>query len=118
MRMMPFCRHLEQQNLHHAAPSHAARMEHSTMRITARLLAPALMVLAVSSAGRAVAQPYGYAPVPALRFEPPPPPPPPGPRMIWQSGAWEWAGTGYVWRPGHYIGWRPSYRHWVPGHWS
>lgn len=59
-----------------------------------------------------------WAPVPERRYEPPPPPPPPGARMAWQSGAWDWDGRGYVWRPGHYVGWRPAYHTWIPGHWS
>lgn len=84
-------------------------------RLGVSLLAVAASLGAFSQAH---AQPYGYAPLPPPRFEAPPPPPPPGPRMVWQRGGWEWDGRGYGWRPGHYVGWHPHYREWIPGHWS
>lgn len=57
-----------------------------------------------------------WAPMPPPRHEIPPPPPP-GPRAAWQNGGWDWNGRGYVWRPGHYVAWRPHHE-WVPGHWG
>jgi hypothetical protein len=73
----------------------------------------ALLLLAGGSlfAGPRVFFGFGYGPAYGGYYAPPPPPvyayaPPaavyPGPGSTWINGYWDYAATGYFWRPGYY----------------
>jgi hypothetical protein len=78
--------------------------------VTALVLAAAMAVPALSSAGVVVE--VGVAPpapqvevVPAVRAG-----------YVWAPGFWAWRGGRHVWVGGHYIHERPGY-HWAPDAW-
>ncbi len=71
-------------------------------------------VLAIGVCGAAQAQ--FYPPVPPPRYEVVPVAP--GPRVIWEPGHWVWGGRGYAWIGGRYVGRRPYYANYHPGHWA
>lgn len=81
------------------------------------LAAVAILSFAAAAAIPASAQPA----FPAQPYEraPPPPPGPPS-RFVLEPGHWRWAPVQarYVWVPRHWIGARPGYVHFIPGHWG
>ncbi len=77
------------------------------------------VVIAVLLGASALSLPrtaQAYPPIPGPRAEVVPAAP--GPGYIWRPGYWHWNGRGYAWVRGVYVGKRPGYHAWVPGHWG